>query len=117
MGKIKIYLDEDVRPIIAEILNERGYEAISTIKANMVGKTDKEQIEFAIKNQMAVLTHNIKDFVQLHKIYQREHYGIILSEQIPLKPLLRRLLTFLSKTDAKEIKGQIIWLSKYKEKL
>ncbi len=117
MGKIKIYLDEDVRPIIAEILNERGYEAISTIKANMTGKTDKEQIEFAIRNQMALCTHNIKDFVQLHKIYQKEHYGIILSEQIPLKTFLRRLLIFLSKTNAEDIKRQIIWLSKYKEKL
>ena len=81
----------------------------------MTGKTDKEQIEFAISNQMAILTHNIKNFVQLHKMYQKEHYGIILSGQIPLKPLLRRLLIFLSKTKAEDIKGQIIWLSKYKD--
>ena len=114
MGKVKIYLDEDVRPIIADILKERGYEVISTIEAKMMGKTDVEQIEFAVKNEMAILTHNIKDFVQLHKRYHKKHYGIILSEQIPLKNLLRRILTFLSKTDAKDVKGEIIWLSKYK---
>ena len=114
MGKVKIYLDEDVRPILADILRERGYDTISTLESKMIGSTDKAQMDFAIQEERAILTHNIKDFVQMHRVYQDKHYGIILSEQISLKELLRRILRFLAQTKSNKVKGQIIWLSKYK---
>lgn len=114
MEEIKVYIDEDVRPILAEILRERGYDAISTLEANMNGSTDKAQMDFAIKDKRAILTHNIKDFVQIHKVYQSRHFGIILSDQISLKELLRRTLRFLARSVADKVQGKIIWLSKYK---
>lgn len=114
MGKLKIYLDEDVRPILADILRERGYDTISTVDSGMIGSSDNAQMDFAIQEERTILTHNIKDFVQIHRIYQEKHYGIILSEQISLKELLRRILRFIAQTKLDEVKGHIIWLSKYK---
>jgi len=66
MEKVKIYLDEDVRPLLAEVLRSKGYDAVSCVERGFFGLSDKEQLNIAIKERRAILTHNIKDFVQLH---------------------------------------------------
>jgi hypothetical protein len=67
-----------------------------------------------ISRQRAILTHNIRDFRQLDKQYReesREHFGILLSDQIPLRDLLRRTLRFLSRRTAEEARNNIFWLN------
>jgi hypothetical protein len=60
------------------------------------------------------LTHNIKDFVQLHKKFKEEHFGIILSDQIAFPIILKRLLKLLLVSSQEGLKGKLIWLSEYK---
>ena len=38
MAKITLLLDEDVRPILGEILRQRGYDAIHVLDAGRTGK-------------------------------------------------------------------------------
>jgi len=114
MEKVKIYLDEDVRPLLAEVLRNRGYDAVSCVERGFFGLSDREQLNIAIKEKRAILTHNIKDFVQLHKKLKGAHFGIILSNQIPFSVLLRRVLKFLATTSSEYVKGRLIWLSNYK---
>jgi len=114
MEKVKIYLDEDVRPLLAEVLRSKGYDAVSCVERGFFGLSDKEQLNIAIKERRAILTHNIKDFVQLHKKLEGAHFGIILSDQIPFSVLLKRTLKFLATTSSKYVKGRLIWLSNYK---
>ncbi len=114
MEKVRIYLDEDVRPLLAEILRNRGYDVVSCVEKRLFGLSDEEQLNIAIKNERAILTHNIKDFIQLHKRLKDTHFGIILSDQIPISMLVRRLLKFSATTSLKNLKGQLIWLSEYK---
>ncbi len=45
---IRLYLDEDVRPMLAEILKMRGYDAVSCIELGKTGTTDEEQMLTAI---------------------------------------------------------------------
>jgi len=108
MEKVKIYLDEDVRPLLAEVLRSRGYDAVSCVERGFFGLSDKEQLNIAIKERRAILTHNIKDFVQLHKKLEGAHFGIILSDQIPFSVLLRRTLKFLAITSSEYVKGRLI---------
>ena len=89
MEKVKIYLDEDVRPLLAEVLRSRGYDVVSCVERGFFGLSDKEQLNIAIKERRAILTHNIKDFVQLHKKLEGADFGIILSDQIPFSVLLK----------------------------
>ena len=72
MSKPALYLDEDVRPLLAEVLRQRGYDAVHVIEVKREGKSDVDQLEYAVENQRVILTHNIRDFVLLSREYSKE---------------------------------------------
>ena len=83
MAQISLLLDEDVRPLLAEILRQRGYDAVHVLDLERTGKTDAEQLEFAVSQQRSILTHNIRDFLGLDRHYRasgKEHFGILLCD-------------------------------------
>ena len=98
MAKIALLLDEDVRPMLGEVLRQRGYDVIHVLDAGRTGKSDAEQLAYAVSQQRAILTHNVRHFTLLNQNYQKEgrqHFGILFSAQVPLRDLLRRALRFL----------------------
>jgi predicted nuclease of predicted toxin-antitoxin system len=114
MAKIRLWLDEDVRPALGEILRQRGYDAVHVLELERTGKTDAEQLDYAISQERAILTHNVKDFTRLDRQNRnngKEHFGILLSDQVPLRELLRRSLRFLGRRTAEEVKNNIFWLN------
>ena len=113
MTAARLYLDEDVRPLLAEILSSRGYDVISAVQKRRQGLTDHQQLEFAIGEKRTFFSHNIRDFVKLHHSFSESHYGLIVSNQDSLNIILRRLLAFLSKETPDSIKGKLFWLSNY----
>jgi len=115
MNKLTLFLDEDIRVSLADILRQRGYDAIHVIEVNRGGLSDPEQFSYAISQKRAILTHNIRDFMILDKKYQaegKEHYGIIVSDQVSLSELLCRILKCLNQYTAAH--NQIIWLHNFK---
>lgn len=117
MANVSLYLDEDVRVLLAEILRGRGYDVIHTLEVNRTGKSDEEQLAYAIRRKMAILTHNTGDFAALARCYEKQgksHFGIIVSPQIPFPELLRRMLKLLSVNPQTFFYNQIVWLSRYK---
>ena len=117
MSDISLYLDEDVRVLLAEVLRSRGYIASHVLEIGREGKSDEEQLAYAAKHKMAILTHNIRDFRILSRSYAaqgKNHFGIVVSEQVPFNELLRRTLKFLSSNTANSIRSQLIWLQDYK---
>ncbi len=66
---IHVYLDEDVDVLVASLLNSRGFEATTAKQAGQLGKTDVEQLEYAISKKAAILTHNRNDFAALAQEY------------------------------------------------
>ena len=114
MANIALLLDEDVRVKLGEILRQRGYDAIHVLEAGRAGKTDPEQLAFATSHQRAILTHNIRDFILLNNQHHdegNEHFGILLSDQVPLRELLRRTLRFLSRRTVEDVKNNALWLN------
>ena len=100
MAKIALLLDEDVRPKLGEILRQRGYDAVHVLDAGGTGKSDAEQLAYAVSQQRTILTHNIRHFRLLNQRYDeegRQHFGIPLSAQVPLRDLLRRVVRFLAR--------------------
>jgi hypothetical protein len=49
MRQIKLYLDEDVNPLLARDLSQRGYDAVSTIRQDV----EKAGIRAAERNPTA----------------------------------------------------------------
>ena len=84
MAKITLLLDEDVRPILGEILRQRGYDAVHVLDAGRTGQSDAEQLAYAVSQRRTILTHNIRHFRLLNQRYHeegRQHFGILLSAQ------------------------------------
>jgi predicted nuclease of predicted toxin-antitoxin system len=117
MSRINLLLDEDVRPILAEIMRQRGYDVTHVLELGRTGKSDSDQLAYATDHHRTVLTHNMRDYLVLHREYQqrgREHPGIIVSDQAPLRELLRRSLRCLSRLTAEDIRNRVVWLQDFK---
>lgn len=117
LEKIKLYIDEDLTDRLAVSLRSRGYDVVSAHEINMRGKTDKEQLEYAIKYNRVILTGNIKHFVNLQREFYKKglsHNGIVVTNHLPLKELIRRITKFLNENRSHEIKNRLDWLQNYK---
>lgn len=115
--EIKLYLDEDIDPLLANVLRDRGYDVLTTHDAKMHKSDDHKQIDFATSQGRAILTHNVRDFHRIAKEYgkiSKFHSGIILSSQLPFKELLKRILRLLHKHNAEDILNQLMWLEDFK---
>lgn len=95
MANISLYLDECVDVHLAYRLQNQSYDAIPAKDLSNLGKKDEEQLELAINYKRAILTHNEKDFVHLHREFvqqRRYHYGVIISGYLHIDELERRIL-------------------------
>ena len=78
---MKVYLDEDLSPIIARVLRDEGVDAISAHEIGAVQLDDRAQLTEATRGGRAIVTANVVDFLALaHDAVARnaEHAGIIL---------------------------------------
>ena len=62
---IRLYLDEDVNVLVADLLNARGFDALTVRDAGKLQTSDAEQLAYAIGEQRALVTHNRSDFEKL----------------------------------------------------
>lgn len=117
---VSLYTDEDVTSDLAPALRRRGYHAQSTVEVGNSAFSDEAQLAYATESGMAILTYNIQDFVPLAQTWflsNREHSGIILSEQFnhnQFGELLRRVLRLLNRWTADELRNQILFLQQFK---
>ena len=82
----------------------------------MFGKSDEEQLDFAVSNRRAIVTFNIKDFVLLHQSWLsegKEHFGIIVSPEIRISKLIHLCLKFLYRIEGKELLNQMHFLQEF----
>lgn len=110
---VRLYLDEDVHKKTALALRSKGYDVISAHEVQNQGISDYEQLQYAISESRAIFTFNVGDFDKLHKECLRsgkEHFGILLSKQIPFSETLKRLINFLFTRTATELKNNMFWI-------
>lgn len=108
---LKLYLDEDVSPVIGRILRGHGFDAIATSEIRLLASSDKKQLQYASSHKRTLVTHNKVDFLMLHKQYLSEgkrHCGIILTaRRRDNYEVARRLLKFLNTVMPQEMDNQI----------
>jgi len=92
VSAIRLLLDEDVRPLLAEVLRERGVDVVAVVPEGLSESGDDEVLEYAVKERRTLLTHNVEHFVELASEYASkgwEHHGIIVAAQAPIGKLWR----------------------------
>ena len=110
---IALYLDEDVDVLIAELLGSRGFEVLTTRKANQLSATDEDQLAKAVQLGMALVTHNRVHFETLAQDYMRHrqlHCGIIIATRRRPYEIVHRLLQILNRVTADELENQVRYI-------
>lgn len=74
----RLYADEQYPYPVVEFLRALGHDVLTVQEAGRAnqGIPDPEVLNFATRENRAVITQNRKDFIQLHRI-QSDHAGII----------------------------------------
>jgi len=110
---VSVYLDENISVVVADLIRSRGFEALTARDAGNIGWTDDQQLQFATKNEMAILTHDRLDFEELAKEYFMEgktHCGIIVAQRRRPHSLTERLMKVINRVTADEIMDQIMYI-------
>jgi len=93
--KLKLFLDEDIHTGLSHALRQRGFDVVHAQDLTRKGKSDSEQLAVAVQEERCLVTFNVRDFVKLRNQYvgqNQEHWGIVVSRQMPIGETLRRLL-------------------------
>jgi len=111
--KLKLFLDEDIHTGLSHALRQRGFDVVHAQDLKRKGKPDIEQLAFAVQEERCLVTFNIRDFVVLHNQYaglNKEHWGIIVSRQMPVGETLKRLLNKVGLATQTDFKNRIDFL-------
>jgi len=61
----KLYLDEDMRSRVAQALQDKGFDVLSSHEVGNDGLSDEEQLHYAAQEGRYLVTYNAKDFLAL----------------------------------------------------
>ncbi len=115
--RIKFYLDENIPIAVAAALQNRGVDALTAHEAGMLGSDDAAQLRFATVQSRVLVTFNKRDFVRLHgETLQRgeRHSGIIVTDELPIGTLLRRLMNLWVRESALSMRNRLEFLSRWR---
>ena len=109
----RLYLDEDVHVRVASIVRGHGYEVHTARGERILGTADAEQLAFAARQEMVLVTHNRVDFEVLARRYfeeGRSHSGIVCAVRRPPHECARRLMALLNDRTAAEFANQLLYI-------
>jgi len=108
---IRIYTNESVDIAIAEGLKRRGIQAWSARDAGNLGLTDKEQLEYVVREKAVIFTHD-DDFLSMVAKSDQEHYSVIYVHQqrLSVGECIRRLKNLAETRSVMDIKKRIEFL-------
>jgi hypothetical protein len=109
---IRLYLDEDVSVLVAELLRPHGFEVLTTRDIRNLGKSDAAQLRYAAAHQLTLLTHNRVDYEVLHAEALRDHQphaGILIANRRASDfELARRIMTVLNRFTPEELTNNLL---------
>lgn len=120
VGEMKpsFYLDEDVSPVYAQVLEKNDFAVSITAQLGRAEKSDAAQLTYCIEKNMVLITHNLKDFDPLSDLVLASgghHPGIIGIHQLNrhgsirgLSLVAERLLDYVNDKDSFQDTFQVI---------
>lgn len=117
MEKLSFYLDEHIQTSLAQALRLRGVDVLTTQEAGNISLNDYEQLNYAQGKGRVLLSYNKKDFAKIHYEFMKNnkpHSGIILSDQLPVRQVLKRLMRLYFTLSKEEMRNRLEYLSAWK---
>jgi predicted nuclease of predicted toxin-antitoxin system len=74
---LKFLIDECLHLKLGDVALRAGYYAGHVVRLGLMGKTDTQVFEYAVKNDLTVVTNNAADFRKLAK-KSKIHAGVII---------------------------------------
>jgi predicted nuclease of predicted toxin-antitoxin system len=109
----RVYLDEDVDVLLALLLATHGIDCLTTVAAGNLGRTDEEQLTFAVQESRVLISHNRTDFEALAIAWwgkQQDHAGIVLAvRRSDTYELVRHLLPVLQMYDQAGWRNMVLY--------
>jgi hypothetical protein len=108
-----LYLDEDVDVLVADLVQARGFDVVTTVGEGRLHQDDEAQLAFATAEQRVLLTHNRVHFEELATQYfaaGRSHAGIIIAVRRSPYEIAHRILVLLDQVTADEMQNQIRYI-------
>jgi len=109
----KLLLDEHIWAYLAKLLRQQGFDVIHVNEVDLIGTPDDKIMSYAVGEHRAVVTFNIRDFVPLAIQYYedgKEHYGIVVSNQLSRGELQKRVIRLLKSITAEELMNAVRYL-------
>lgn len=78
---MRLLLDEQISPRVAEELRKRGQDVVAVSETELRGVADDDVLRWAVADRRAVVTNDMRDFRLLHARHltmATSHYGIVL---------------------------------------
>jgi len=116
MTRITLYLDEHVRVSLAEGLRTRGVDVMTTQEAGC-SLDDTGRLNFDAKEGRVLLSFNKHHFARIHYEWMekdRPHAGIILSDQLSVGIIIRRLMRLYFSLSREDMQNRLEYLSAWK---
>jgi hypothetical protein len=112
VAKPRLHLDADTsKKSLLKALIAHGHDVTRTPNEWMtLDANDTEQLLGATAQGRVIFTFNVRDFMELAKLYPH-HAGILLTSQKPMPELLSALDRMFDKTNTDEWSGQVRWLN------
>ena len=87
---------------------------MTTRDAQNLGRSDADQLQFALQHHRSLLTHNRCDYEELHLTALKQHQphaGILIANRRASDlELARRIMTLLNRVTADEALNQLLYL-------
>ncbi len=107
---IRFHLDENVSSAVASSLRQRGVDVTTAYEAELLGRDDRDHLEFANSQSRVVVTHD-DDFTRIHA-EGSQHSGICFcrKEKHSIGDLVRILLLIRECFSESEMRGHLEYL-------
>ena len=94
-------------------LKQKGFEIVTLADANLRGATDKNIADFAIQNNMAVLTQDV-DFAKMyHTVYRRKLAVILVNtKEGTTQSIIQTLDKAQLRLNLKNVQNQLVIITK-----
>ena len=116
---LRLYLDADVDVKLAAHLRAAGYDCVSAREIGNAELDDEAQMTVAATEGQALLTHNIQHFVPIFERWWHagtHHAGLIVSQQVPLGELQRRIIRLLDTVGPEAMANNLRNLAEFAER-